>query len=82
MYKSIAVSPRLQLLPLLASALLAILGLASVYIYTGAAFTLVANSHPCLMRALCFNVSKSTLPIRSFNRESHLFSSFRNLILA
>jgi hypothetical protein len=45
--------------------------------------TLVAIPRPCLVRAFCASaVSKSPLSIRPFNRGSHPFSSFGNLILA
>jgi hypothetical protein len=54
-----------------------------LYPQTPLLVTLVAISRPCLGRAFYTSaVSKSPLPIHSFNRGSHPFSSFGNLILA
>ena len=81
--------PRLQLPPscllVPAPALLAILGLASVSIRTGAALGYPGRNSLPLFSAgfLCFGGLEIPLQsIRPFNRESHPFSSFGNLILA
>jgi hypothetical protein len=79
--------PRLQwppsCLPVLAPALLAILGLASVSIHTSAALGHPGRNSPPLFSTgfLYFSGLEISTPIRPFNRGSRLFSLFGNLIL-
>jgi hypothetical protein len=79
---------RLQLppscLPVPAPALLAILGLAPVGIHTSAALGHPSRNFPPLFSAgfLRFGGLEISTPIRPFNRGSHPFSLFGNLIPA
>jgi hypothetical protein len=88
MYKSSLFSLRLQPpLSLPTPTLLAILGLALVGIHTSAAWSPwsqfpALDSLPLFSAGfLCFGGLEISTPIRLFNRGSHPFSSFGNLIL-